>query len=192
MSTHSLKQNSLLNAGFYQFTHVSHWSAGSTEGTLPPPPRMNTLFWKHSQYWHKPDTSRDGNPIFCWIDSALTTTLKSLHNDFCQYESSVLYRKSIQRGEKSFHSQLYHESVPSTQALISFWANPKNININNVRIHKTLWFRNFVPEDIIHRQKNRIRAILNNTAAETKDDVSTWAATKLETPRVCSHLSLQK
>lgn len=96
---------------------------------------------------------------------------------FCQYVSSVLYRKSIQRGEKSFHSQLYHESVPSSQALISFWANPKNIN--NIRIHKTLCFRNFVPEEIIHRWKNRIRAILNNTEAETNYDMSTWAATKL-------------
>lgn len=180
MSTHSRKQNSLLNEGLYQFTYVSYWSAGSIEGTLPLPPNTNILLWKHTQCWHKPDSSRDGNPIFCWMDSAPTTTLKSLHNVFFgQYESSVLYRKSIQRGEKSFHSQLYHESVPSSQVLISFWANPRNININNIRIHKTLCFRNFVPEEIIHRWKNRIRAILNNTAAETNDDVSTWAATKL-------------
>lgn len=59
-----------------------------------------------------------------------------------------------------------------------FWANPKNVNIHNVRIHKTLCLRNFLPEEIIHRRKNRIRAILNNTVAETNDDMSTWAATK--------------
>lgn len=78
------KQNSLLNVGILpKFTSISHWNAGSIEGTLPPlPRRMNTLFWKHTQCWHKPDSSRDENPIFCWIDSALTTTLKPLHNVF--------------------------------------------------------------------------------------------------------------
>lgn len=126
------------------------------------------------------------------MDSALTTTLKSLHNVFL----SIWVLSPLQKiyTQVSFHSQLYHESVPSSQALLSFWANPKNININIIRIHKTLCFRNFVPKEIIHRQKKKKNQ--SNTEQHSSRD-KRWCVylsyhQPLETPRVCSHLSLQQ
>lgn len=111
------------------------------------------------------------------MDSVLTTTVKPLHNVFVNMSPQSITENLYREVKRVFIPNCIMNLSPLLKLWSHFWANPKNVSINNVRIHKTLCFRSFLPEEIIHRKKNRIRAILN-TAAETNNDVSTWAATK--------------